>query len=61
MICEECNKEIATVHITSMGNGKVMTENLCATCAEPRLNSKVGPPQLSNWMSGEAPEHNAGE
>lgn len=48
-VCEKCKKEAATVHITSVVDGKTVTEDLCASCAEPRLNSMPG--ESAGWTS----------
>ena len=33
MLCEKCNKNEATVHVTNIVNGKKSEQNLCSTCA----------------------------
>lgn len=36
MLCEQCGKAEATVHVTRMVNGEVSTEHLCASCAREK-------------------------
>ncbi len=33
MLCEKCNKNQATVHLTKIINGKKQEQHLCSTCA----------------------------
>lgn len=41
MLCDECLKNIATVHMTTFVNGQVKTVHLCAQCAAKRKTPVV--------------------
>jgi protein-arginine kinase activator protein McsA len=43
-LCEMCQEQVAIVHLTTMMDGKTVTENLCAKCAEPRFKIGSAPP-----------------
>ena len=36
MMCEECGKSVAVVHVEQMINGKKVVMNLCRECAEKK-------------------------
>jgi len=36
MLCEECGKAEANVHVTKMVNGEVSTQHLCTSCAREK-------------------------
>lgn len=39
MICESCNEELATIHLTEIDGGKRTEAHLCEPCGEPRLKA----------------------
>ena len=41
MLCDECLKNTATVHMTTFVNGQVKTVHLCASCAAKRKTPVV--------------------
>ena len=43
MLCDECLKNNATVHLTTIINGQVKTVHLCAQCAAKRNKSVINP------------------
>lgn len=46
MLCDNCNKNNASVHMTSFVNGQMQTLHLCAQCALKKKNIAVMP-----WLS----------
>jgi protein arginine kinase activator len=43
MLCDECLKNTATVHLTTFVNGQVKTVHLCGQCAAKRKRSASSP------------------
>ena len=43
MICNVCGKNVATIHVTELIDGKMVEIHLCETCAkEKEVNTKIG-------------------
>lgn len=43
MLCQNCNKNIATTHFSSAINGVVVEKHLCSKCAMASMQSKLHP------------------
>lgn len=50
MLCEECNKNVATVVITVMTGNETTTRHLCQECVE-KLESNIAQGDMSSFLS----------
>ncbi|HAE42173.1 MAG TPA: hypothetical protein DCG34_04545 [Clostridiales bacterium] len=51
MLCNECGKNVANIHLTRIINGKKIEENLCESCAK-KYTGLHTPFTIQNIMSG---------
>ena len=51
MLCNECGKNVANIHLTRIINGKKIEENLCENCAK-KYKGLNYPFTVQNIMSG---------
>jgi protein arginine kinase activator len=56
MLCNECGKNVANIHLTRIINGQKIEENLCETCAK-KYKGLNYPFTLQNIMSGFLTDH----
>lgn len=57
MLCQNCNKEEATVHFTEIIDGKVIELNLCKKCAEKKGINLTIADDLSEFISSLSGDH----
>lgn len=55
MICEHCNEQEATVHLTQVVDGDVQKLHLCETCATKAGFDLEGPISISDILMGLGP------
>jgi protein arginine kinase activator len=51
MLCDNCTKNPASVHMTSFVKGQVKTVHLCPECAAKKAGSSVAGPSFNDFMS----------
>ncbi|MDP3387696.1 MAG: excinuclease, partial [Eubacteriales bacterium] len=51
MLCHECGKNVANIHLTRIINGQKIEENLCEACAK-KYTGQNYPFTIQNIMSG---------
>jgi uncharacterized repeat protein (TIGR04138 family) len=50
MVCEQCQKNEATIFLTQVCEGETTRSALCATCGAPLIQHTVSPEQLGGWL-----------
>ncbi len=60
MLCDICNKNEATVHLTEIVNGQVVEMHLCESCAQEKASQMQVPIGFQVFLGGIAPEKKSG-
>ncbi|UCD15570.1 MAG: hypothetical protein JSV34_00530 [Candidatus Omnitrophota bacterium] len=50
MVCDVCNKNSATVHLTEIVNDKVVEMHICQNCAKPKAKELKGQLSISDFL-----------
>lgn len=58
MLCDICQKNIATVHLTEIINDKVIEMHICQACAQSKAQELSEQPDISNFLAALAGEEN---
>lgn len=61
MLCNRCQKRLATVHMTKLEQGQLSKIQLCDDCANHQMGSESIPQILSALIGGESPPMDMGQ